>query len=169
MRSLQMCLSLNMWSYQVCVICIACDHYIWWLLTSINLYRRVIIGDCQMGIHALSSKGNSEINDKFWMGIPITMSLWEHNEFRYNISIISVGVPCSDSPAVANSKQRYEESAAGIFITYICDYAHYFSDRTTVTQIQCVMAEGRWSHSLHDCQSKCNLGYKSEQTTIAMV
>ena len=64
------------------------------------------------------------------------------------------GIPCPDPPMVANSKQRYDESANGVFITYICDFAHHFPDRSTVKQIQCLLREGKWSNSLTDCEGK---------------
>ena len=55
---------------------------------------------------------------------------------------------------VANSKQRYDENASGVFITYICNFAHHFPDRSTVKQIQCLLGEGNWSNSLPDCEGK---------------
>ena len=70
----------------------------------------------------------------------------------YPTNSISDGIACPDPPFVANSKQRYEEGSNGVFISYVCNFAHHFPDKTTVKQVECLMDEGRWSKTLPDCE-----------------
>ena len=64
------------------------------------------------------------------------------------------GIPCPDVPSVANTKQRYEESRDGVYISFICNYAHMFPDRSSVKRIECNLATGEWSESPPDCEGR---------------
>ena len=76
-------------------------------------------------------------------------------------TVLPEGIPCPDPPSVENSKQRYEESRDGVFISFICNYAHEFPDGSTLTRIECNLADGQWSEHPPDCEGeyvvKCRL------------
>ena len=67
-------------------------------------------------------------------------------------NLFVAGLPCPDIPTVANSRQRYDETSSGIFISFVCDFAHHFPDRSTEKKIQCLLDAGRWDTTLTDCQ-----------------